>query len=174
MGQIFEVILRVVGLIVLDAVLLTGLIAIPIGLPGTFIIVAAAMVTALVTRFALVGWWTVGIFLAAAVVGEILEGMLGPVVAGRYGATRWGMLGAIAGGFGGAILGTAVTPVIGTVIGSFLGTAVGAPLLEWIRGASKDDGVRAGFGAFLGKSIAAAIKLAIGVGMTVYLVMQVH
>ncbi len=174
MNELFALVLRVAGLIVLDAVLLIGLIAVPIGLPGNFIIVAAALVTALVTRFAIIGWWTVGIFLAAAVIGEIVEGLLGPVVAGRYGATKWGMIGAIAGGIGGAIVGTAVTPVIGTVVGSFVGTAIGAPLLEWVRGASKDDGMRAGFGAFLGRSIAAAIKLAIGMGMTVYLVMQVH
>ncbi len=174
MADVTAVVLKVIGLLVLDVVLLASLLAIPIGLPGNFVIVGAAIVTALISRFALVGWWTIGIFLAAAIVGEIIEGLLGPLVAGRYGATRWGMTGAVAGGIGGAVIGTAVTPVVGTVIGSFLGTAMGAPLLEWIKGASRNEGMRAGFGAFLGKSIASAVKLGIGVAMVAYLVVKVH
>jgi uncharacterized protein YqgC (DUF456 family) len=174
MEETLAAVLRVLGLVVLDVVLLASLVAVPIGLPGNFVIVGAALVVALLTRFAAVGWWTVGIFLGAAVLGEVLEGALGPAVATRYGATRWGMIGAVAGGIVGAIAGTAVAPVVGTVLGSLLGTAVGAPLLEWVRGASRSDGMRAGYGAFLGRSIAALIKLFIGMGMAAYLAAKVH
>jgi hypothetical protein len=84
------------------------------------------------------------------------------------------MVGAVAGGIVGAVAGTAVAPVIGTVLGSVIGTAAGAPLLEWARGASRDDGMRAGYGAFLGRSLAAVIKLGIGMGMAAYLAVKVH
>ena len=169
-----HMVLRVLGLLVLDVVLFASLIAIPIGLPGTFVIAGAAVVTLLATGGAHYGWVAVIVMAALAVLGEVIESFLGPAVAGRYGATKWGMAGAFLGGIAGAVLGTALYPVVGTVIGSFIGTAFGAPLLEWSRGASGGEGARAGFGAFLGKGVASAIKLAFGMAMAIYIVMKVH
>mgnify|MGYP003338749928 CR=1 FL=1 len=45
-----------------------------------------------------VGWLSVILMLASAVIGEVIEAVLGSLVAGKYGATKWGMLGALAGG----------------------------------------------------------------------------
>ncbi len=174
MAEIAGTMLRVAGIVLLDAALLVSLVAIPIGLPGNFAILALALVLALVTKFALVGWGAIALFAGAALAGEIIEGLLGPIVAGRYGATKWGVAGALVGGIAGGVAGTAVLPVVGTLIGSFAGTALGAPLLEWSRGASTGEGVRAGFGAFLGRGIASAVTLAIGISLAAWLVARVH
>jgi hypothetical protein len=175
-------ILHVLGLVLLDLVLLVGLFAIPLGLSGNFIILGAAVVTALVTGFQAVGWLALAVMAAAVTMGEVVEAFLGTLMARRYGASAWGMSGAFLGGWGGAVAGgalgaaagTLVAPVIGTLVGSFLGTAVGAILMEWLRGNRTRGGIRAGWGALLGKILSSSLKLAIGLGMAVYLVLRTH
>jgi hypothetical protein len=174
--------LRIGGLVLLDLVLLAGLLAVPLGLSGNFIILGAALVTALATGFSAVGWEALAVMAGLVVAGEIAEALLGALVARKFGATKWGMSGALLGGWGGALaggfiggaLGTLFLPVVGTLIGSFAGTALGAVLLEIFRGGGTRDGARAGLGAFVGKVLASSFKLAIGVGMAVYLVIRVH
>ncbi len=165
---------QIAGWFCFDALLILCLFLVPLGLPGNFVIIALALFGAWITEFAHYGWISIGVMLGAAIVGEILEAILGSLVAGRYGATRYGMLGAFAGGIIGAILGTMVLPIIGTFIGSLAGTALGAPLLEWSRGANREDGVRAGFGAFLGRGLATAVKLAIGISMVTFILRALH
>ncbi|MFH1278198.1 MAG: DUF456 domain-containing protein [Candidatus Eisenbacteria bacterium] len=174
MAEFGQTVLHVVALIGLDAVLLAGLILIPLGLSGNFVILGAGLAAALITGFSTVGWIGLAVMAALVAVGEILEALLGSVMARRYGASKYGMIGAFAGGLLGAILGTPVMPVIGTVIGSFLGTALGALAGELLRGARSDEGTRAGVGALIGRVLASAIKLAIGAGMVVYIVIRTH
>ena len=47
---------HILALIGLDLLLLIGWIAIPLGLSGNFILLGAALLTAIVTRFEAVGW----------------------------------------------------------------------------------------------------------------------
>ncbi|MBD3335716.1 MAG: DUF456 family protein [Candidatus Eisenbacteria bacterium] len=174
--------LRIAAVVVLDAVLLFGLLAIPLGLSGNFIILGAALVTALLTRFALIGWVALVVMTGSTILGEVVESLLGSLMARRYGATKWGMSGAFFGAWGGALLGGAIgaalgsliLPLVGTLIGSFIGTAAGAILMEVGRGSTRGDGMRAGYGAFLGKTLASAFKLAIGIAMVVYIAIRVH
>ncbi|MBN1824812.1 MAG: DUF456 domain-containing protein [Candidatus Eisenbacteria bacterium] len=166
--------LRIVGLVLLDAVLLAGLLAIPLGLGGNFILLGAVVVVGIVTRFTLFSWVALLVLAALTAAGEVLEALLGSLVARRYGATGWGMGGAFAGGLAGAAIGSVIFPLVGTLIGSFAGTALGAVLGERLGGTDEDRTARAGWGAFLGRSLASAIKLAIGFGMTVWLVRVTH
>jgi uncharacterized protein YqgC (DUF456 family) len=178
----WSIIFRIVGVILLDIALIVGLIAIPLGLSGNFIILGLALITAIATGFQAIGWVALLIMAAAVVIGEVVESFMGVLMARKFGATKWGMSGAFLGGLGGAILGgiigaavgTFIVPVIGTIIGSFVGTALGAVLLELARGSSREKGTRAGMGAFLGKVLASAFKMAIGIGMVVYIVIQTH
>jgi len=173
MAEIGSAALRVLGLIGLDVLLLAGLVAIPLGLSGNFIILGAALLVALVSRFSLIGWAALIVMGVLVLLGEVLEALLGSVMARRYGASKWGMAGAFAGGLLGAVWGTAIVPLVGTILGSFVGTAIGALLAEMARG-SREEGVRAGWGALLGRTLASAFKLAIGMGMTVYVVIRTH
>lgn len=174
--------LRIGGVILLDLVLIFGLFAIPLGLSGNFIILGAALITAIVTGFKTVGWIALIIMAAFVIIGEIVESFLGALMARKYGATKWGMSGALLGGYGGAILGgiigaalgTFIVPVIGTLIGSFIGTALGAVLFEVARGSGKEKGAKAGLGAFVGKLLSSTFKLAIGIGMAIYIVIHTH
>ena len=180
----FGLVGHIAALIGLDLVLLIGLLFIPLGLGGNFILLGVAVVVALLTGFTQLGWWALGIMLGAVVAGEVLEAVLGSLVARKYGASKWGMLGAFAGGILGDAVGTGVLPVVGSLIGSFVGAAAGALAAELLAlSASGQEihgldgtrpGLRAGFGALLGKALATGLKMAIGVAMAIYIVMRTH
>jgi uncharacterized protein len=165
---------RFLVLALLDLALLAGWLAIPLGLGGNFILLALALVVALTTHFTAIGWAALGVIAAAVAAGEGIEAVLGSLMARRYGSSRWGMAGAFLGGLLGGILGTAILPVIGSLIGSFLGSAFGAVGAELLHGARREAGMRAGWGAFLGKAMATGIKMGIGAGIIVLVVLRTH
>lgn len=165
----WDIIARVAAVILIEIILLGGLIAIPLGLSGNFIILATAVVIGVVSKFTTVPLVGLIIMAVAVIAGEVIEALLGSVMARRYGASKWGMLGAFLGGILGAIVGTPVMPVIGTILGSFLGAGIGAVALEWFHLRQLEPSMPAGFGAVLGKVAAALLKLWIGIGMVVYL-----
>ncbi len=165
---------RLLALAGLDLVLLAGWIAIPLGLSGNFILLGAALVAAIATKFTAVGWIALAIMAAAVVAGEIVEAFLGSLTARRFGASKHGMIGAFAGGLVGGIMGTLAFPIIGSLLGSFAGAAAGAIAGELLRGRPAGEGARAGWGAFVGRVAATGIKLAIGTGIVVYVVIRTH
>jgi uncharacterized protein YqgC (DUF456 family) len=145
-----------------------GLFMIPFGLPGTWLQVVALGVFAWTTRFQTVGWVPVIIVVGLAVVAEVLEFMLGGRFAQKYGGSRRAGWGAILGGLAGALIGVPIF-IIGSVIGAFIGAFVGAAVLELT--ARKDwknewgGAVRVGWGAFVGRLVAVAMKSGIGVAI---------
>ena len=117
--------------------LLVGMICIPLGLSGTFIVLGVTAVYDLLHGFHVIGIPLLLLFL----------------------------------GLVGAVVGNGVVPIVGALIGSFLGAFVGATAAEWaVRsrevGAAR-DGLRAGYGAFVGKVAASVIKMGIGAGIAV-------
>lgn len=154
--------------------LIAGVVIIPFGVAGTFIIVADALVYGLITGFDRVTLSFIGLLLAMALFVELIEALLGAVLAKRFGGSKWGMTGAIIGGFLGAVIGTPITPVLGTLFGGFIGAFVGALSLEWIHTSDWHNASKVGFGAFLGAlggkvtKIVVAIIMVIMVGIRVF------
>ena len=105
-----------------------GLLFIPLGLGGNFILLALAVVVALVTHFQAVPWWALLVMGVLVAVGEVVEALL--AASSRRSTarrSRWGMLGAFVGGILGVIPGTAIAPIIGSILGSFVGSAAVHP-----------------------------------------------
>ncbi len=161
------IVLEILGHVVFWLVMVLGVAVIPFGVPGTFVIVADALVYGWLTEFNEITWSFLGILLAIAVAAEVVEFVLGAATAGKYGASKTGMLGAIVGGFFGAIWATAILPFIGTIIGAFVGAFVGAALFEYGVSRDWDKSLRVGFGAFLGSLGGKLTKIAAGVAMVV-------
>jgi hypothetical protein len=143
-----------------------GLLLIPFGLPGLWVIVLGIIGYGWLTDFASVS----GVLIAAAIglasLGEIVEAWIGFGFAKRYGGSNRAGWGALVGGLTGAVVGVPV-PVIGSVIGGFVGAFVGAALFEYTRARRSDVAARAGWGAVLGRAAAAAVKMAIGIVLSV-------
>ena len=154
-------------LIVLAVVLLAALLLIPLGLPGIWLIVGAVALYNPVTGSEAVGTGTIVGILVLATIAEIIEFTLAARYTRQYGGSRRAGWGAILGGIVGAIVGVPI-PVIGSVIGAFVGSFVGALLAEWSRGTSTGTATRVATGALLGRVMATAAKVAIGMVMAVW------
>ncbi len=154
------------SLLLLILTSLAGLLIIPFGLPGLWVMVLGVVGYGWLTDFQAVTAWTVGLVLALAVLGEVIEAWLGFRFARRYGGSRRAGWGALAGGLIGAVVGVPV-PLIGSVIGGFVGAFAGAALLEYTRARRTDAAAGAGWGAVLGRAAAAAVKMALGIVIAV-------
>jgi len=80
--------------------------------------------------------------------------------------------GAIIGGMVGAFLGVPV-PIIGSIVGAFVGAFLGAFVFEYTRGTGHGTATRVAWGAFVGRVTAAAIKVAIGFMIAVWMIAAV-
>jgi hypothetical protein len=145
---------------------LVGLALIPLGLPGLWVIVLGILGFGWLTDFRTLGVGSIVAVLGLAVLGEVVEAYVGFRFAQRYGGSRRAGWGALIGGLIGAIVGVPV-PVIGPVIGAFAGAFVGAPVLEYSKARHSEGAVRAGWGAVLGRALAAAFKIGVGVVLVV-------
>jgi uncharacterized protein YqgC (DUF456 family) len=152
--------------LLLACCVLAGLILIPFGLPGLWLMVLGVIGYGWLTNFQTVGVGTIGLVVGLAFAGEIVEWWLGFRFAERYGGSRRAGWGALVGGIVGAIIGVPV-PLVGSVIGAFVGSFAGAALFEYTRAREAGVAVRAGWGAVLGRAVAAGLKVALGLVIAV-------
>jgi uncharacterized protein YqgC (DUF456 family) len=155
------------ALLLIVAIIL-GLVMIPFGLPGTLIIFVAALCYYLLVPGGSIGLATVVVMGALMVLAEGLEWVLTSRFTKRYGGSRRAGWGAIIGGMVGAFLGVPV-PVVGSIVGAFLGAFVGAFVFEWSRAKNTELSARVAWGAFVGRVVAAAMKVGIGLAMAVWI-----
>jgi uncharacterized protein YqgC (DUF456 family) len=149
------------AVVVLAISILAGLLLIPLGLPGLWVMAGGILGYGALTDFRTVGVGMIAIVLGIALLGEVLETVVGFRAARRYGGSKRAGWGALLGGIVGAIVGVPV-PIIGSVIGAFVGSFAGAALFELSASRRLETAVGAGWGAVVGRAIAAAMKIALG------------
>lgn len=154
--------------LILAAVLLLSLIMIPFGMPGTLVMFAAALCYKLLVPLGGIGWPSVVFVGILMVIAEGLEWTLTARFARRYGGSRRASWGAVIGGMVGAFMGVPV-PIVGSIIGAFAGAFIGALVFEYSRGSGGGTATKVAWGALLGRVTAAAVKIAIGVVIAVWL-----
>src|ERR671920_1556019 len=154
------------GVLLLVAASVVGLLLIPFGLPGLWVILLGIIGYGWITEFQTLSTGFLILAIALALLGEVLESWIGFRFAKRYGGSSRAGWGALVGGLVGAIVGVPI-PIIGSVIGGFVGAFVGAALFEYSHARKSGTAARAGWGAVLGRAAAAAGKMAIGVVMVV-------
>jgi uncharacterized protein len=160
-----------VAIFILISASIAGLLLIPFGLPGLWVIVLGVVGYGWITDFRSIGMGVMILSIALAFLGEVIESWLGFRFARRYGGSSRAGWGALIGGLIGAIVGVPL-PLIGSVIGGFLGAFVGAALFEYTRARHYETAARAGWGAVLGRAAAAAAKIALGVVIAVSALFQ--
>jgi uncharacterized protein YqgC (DUF456 family) len=144
-----------------------GLLLIPLGLPGLWVILLGVLGYGWLTDFRTISAGFLGIAIALALLGEVVEAWVGFRFARRYGGSRRAGWGALVGGIVGAVVGVPV-PILGSVIGGFVGAFAGAALFEYSRARQTEGAARAGWGAVLGRAVAAGVKIALGMGIAAW------
>ena len=156
--------------LIFGVVLLLSLFLIPLGLPGTWIMIGAAIGYDALVPGDPIGWVTIAATAVLALIAEIFEFTLSSRYTRKYGGSRRAGWGAIIGGIIGAIVGVPV-PIIGSVIGAFAGSFAGALVAEYTRReATAGMATLVATGALIGRVVAAAMKTGIGVVIAAWLV----
>jgi uncharacterized protein len=145
----------------LAVVLLIGLCLIPAGLPGTWLIVAAAAAFNWLSGTHRISTVTIVGVLGLAVFAEVLDFVLAARAARRYGGSTRAAWGAAIGALVGAVIGVPI-PVEGSVVGALTGVFLGALIAEVTQGARPKSAVRVATGAVIGRVLASVAKLVIG------------
>ena len=161
MSNLLNILGNSLELIVFFTALLLGVLLIPLGIPGAFLQVLAALVLSLATHGTRMPLVWVGVFLLFAVLGEVADLLAGQWGTKRSGGSKWAARGALIGGFAGAIGGGALIPVpfIGSVIASFIGTFLGAIAGQMLHERKTEMQLKIGFGALLGRALGTAFKM---------------
>jgi len=152
--------------------MLVGLLTIPFGFPGTFIILGSILVYAIVTDFGGAIGIPFFIFLCVlTLIAETADNWLTALGAQRYGASRGSMWLSFLGGLLGAILIGAPAALIlgplGPVAGGFIGAFLAVVGYELYIGRSRQEALRAGWGSFVGRMAGIVLKLVIAVAMII-------
>ncbi len=168
-------ILSILGHLVLFLFLLVCLFSLFFGLPGTWMILGAALVYAWVTGFAEVGGGMLFMFLLLAAVGEVVEYVFGIAGARRFGSSNRGIVFSFLGGFVGAVVGAPLFFGFGAIPGALIGAFLGAVLIELHTYGTAEwrKAVRSGWGNFIGRIAGVITKMAIAIGMIVWLTVTV-
>ncbi|MEN8375115.1 MAG: DUF456 family protein [Gemmatimonadota bacterium] len=146
---------------ILTAVLVAGLLAIPFGLPGLWIMVGALAVGWLAGP---VGGGVMLLCLALAGAAELGEWLLLRDMSARFGGSPRAFWGAIGGGFLGLLIGAPV-PVVGSLIASVAGTFAGAAAVTYWESRRAGAAGRVGMGAVLGRAASVVLKAGAGVAI---------
>lgn len=155
------------SLLLLAFLLFLCILIIPLGLPGTWAMLAIAVGYTAMTRDS-IHWVNITILGALALIGEIVEFALAGRYARKYGGSKRAGWGAIVGGMVGAFAGFPV-PVVGPMIGAFVGAFAGALLFELAGGGRAGAATRVAWGALVGRVVAAAMKVGLGLVMAVWI-----
>jgi uncharacterized protein YqgC (DUF456 family) len=153
----------------LIAAIALGLLMIPFGMPGTLVIFGGVLCYYLLVPGGAIGLMTLITIGALMVFAEALDWVLAGRFARKYGGSKRAGWGAIIGGMVGAFLGVPV-PIVGSIVGAFVGAFIGAFVFEWTGGAETRAAGRVAWGAFIGRVVAAFVKVGVGLAMAVWVI----
>ena len=144
------------ALLLLTCGLLVGLVLVPLGLPGLWIMLGSVLAYWMAVPDGSVGLITLLVASALVVVAEVLEFTIAGRYARKYGGSRRAGWGAMLGG------------VVGSLVGAFAGAFAGAFVAELtVARAARGAPVQVATGALIGRVVAAATKVAFGVAIVV-------
>ncbi|MFQ5462882.1 MAG: DUF456 domain-containing protein [Phycisphaerae bacterium] len=146
---------------------LVGVLLTVVRMPGTWAIIAGAALHGWWTQWSSIGWLTLGLLIAAAVVAEIIEFLASSVVAKGAGASRRAAVGGFLGAFFGMFMLSFLVPIplVGTVIGAIAGCFLGALIGELSAQSKLEKVARVGAFSAVGLVIGMVTKMAISAAM---------
>lgn len=127
-------------------------------IPGTPIILAAAVLYGFFTDFKEVTWLVILILAGITALAQVIDWIASAYGAKRYKASRWGVMGGVVGGIAGVLLASLPGLVLGIFLVSFLA--------EWVLGGQDLAGaLGVGWGSLLGFLGGTLIKILMSLTM---------
>jgi uncharacterized protein YqgC (DUF456 family) len=157
------------NVLLLTLAALLGLVLIAFGLPGTWLFLVAAVLLKAAGPAAGLSWTALGIGAVLALIAELGEWVASMRWTTQYGGSRRAAWGALAGGIVGAVIGLPI-PLLGSLIGSFAGSFLGALAAEYSATRNHALAGQVAWGALIGRLVATALKMAIGVMIAVIII----
>ena len=150
-----------------------GIVMVLFTLPGTWVIVAAALLYSLVRDFQGSSDWVVIVWLVVlALIGEIIEFVTGALGPKKAEVPTGSIVCSMIGGIIGAIIGVPVF-LIGAVLGLLIGTFIGALIYTLIKDGRVGAALRHAWAVLTSRIISIFAKTVIAVGMSIYLLIKV-
>jgi len=164
--SVLMIILKILGVIVYYLTMLLGILLVPLGLPGEFLVVLATGVFILVAGGEVMGWWVLVVLVLLGILAEVIEFLAGMVGAKAKGSL-WSGVGAVAGGLAGSIIGAPFGLIIGSLAGAFIGTFAGAYLVELYISRHSIQAANVAGTALFARLVGTAVKVAISIIMII-------
>lgn len=180
--SILLTVLAYTGIVVFILVLVVGVLATLLGLPGTVLILVDGLIYSAIHGFAKPPWWMLLILVGVSVVAETSDNILSMIGVTKCGGSGKTSLWALGGGVAGAIIGGSVlapllawlgpvvillVPIAGALVGGY-----GAAFWYELRqGKSPADARQAGWGALLGRlagGLTKAVLASVMVALTLW------
>ncbi|MHC4698299.1 MAG: DUF456 domain-containing protein [Planctomycetota bacterium] len=149
---------------------LAGVVITAVRLPGTWLIVAAALAYGWWDHWARVSLVLVGVLAGIALMGEVIELLTSVLTARKAGASRRAGWGGLIGGIVGMFLFSIPVPIIGTIVGALVGCFVGAMIAELSVRNELGQGAKVGMFSAAGFVLGMVAKLALALVMAGVLV----
>ncbi len=154
-----------VWFVLLCLMCISGIALAMLKLPGTWIILIAAVVFSWQSGWERPATIILWILLGIAIVAEVVEIAASLVTVRRAGASTRASWGAMIGGFAGMLFLSFPLPIIGTIIGGIVGCFLGAAIAEMTLDRGLQQGARVGFFAAVGQVFGMVAKAGLAMVM---------
>jgi len=151
-----------IALVIFGLLALVGIGLTIVGIGGTFLIVAGALLYDLITWSLAISSNTLLWITGLAVLGEVLEWIITLIGVKAAGISRYGLMGTIVGAVIGGIA-LSVVPIIGTIIGIVVGAMLGAFVMEFYHTGKAGKAWKAAKAALLGRALVSLSKFLIAI-----------
>ena len=147
----------------LIAGLIVGLLLIPIGMGGLWVMTGIVVAGYFLHMVSLT---TVAVVVGIALFAELIEFAVLGKYTKKFGGSRKAFWGALVGGFAGVVVGAPI-PIIGSIVAGFIGSFLGAAAVTVVETKDLGSARRVGFGAMVGRAMSAVTKTAAGLAILV-------
>lgn len=149
--------------------LMGGLILVPLGFPGTWVIVLCAFFYSIFTDFQAgrSDFWPLFFVILMAVVAELLEFGIGILASKRTKVSNGAIVASIIGGLFGTMIGLPIF-IIGSFLGLLLGTFLGAFVYEIVQVKDFRRALRVATASFFSRITAMFVKTMVALAMVIY------
>ncbi|MBL7016146.1 MAG: DUF456 domain-containing protein [Kiritimatiellales bacterium] len=145
----------------------TGVFISALAFSGTWLVLAAALITFFTAGFPTPG--TLIVFALLCIGAEIIEALAGYFGVQKRGGSKLAGLAALVGGLLGAVIGSGILPIIGTVLGMLIGSFALAFLIEWNRLKHHGQAAQIAVGAVWARLGVMFLKTLFSLGMSIWL-----